>query len=411
MNGLPENGLRITPMRQSAVGPHALRRRTSAWILWLGIVALIAIVAPAASALDWADLYQVEITVQDQSRGEQQAAAAMGLLQVLTRVTGLKDVPRHDEVRTALAQPERFVTQSLYQQRAGRDLPMTARVQAAAEQGRTSALSIVLRFSEAEIRRLVVAAGLPLWTANRPRTIVWLVQDDGERRDLLDAFAPAPILEAMRQRARERALPLLFPDLTQHQFDAERSAVSVVTVWTHDWATLVEASAAYDADNVLVGRLSRTPTGGWVSDWRLLSAAVEDIMDEQLFMVEAPLIELAGRDAVDHVADDLFARFAVYPGDESVVRLEITGVLDLSSYGAVLQYLDELDFVDGVQVERVDRGRLQVALTTRADAGRLQEVLRFQGRLRPATPQTPAVQRLAPPRTWEREVVRLEWLG
>jgi uncharacterized protein len=348
--------------------------------LLVGVLAAVPFVGNAAT-----DLYQVEVAVADQSRSEQQVAAGIGLLEVLTRVTGLKEIPQPPEIRAAMAQPERYYAQSLYLPSAGRELPATSRareVQARARPG--AGLAFSMRFSEAEIRRLILTAGLPLWSANRPTTVVWLALDDGEQRHLIDRSEEQFLIPALLRRAQQRALPVIVPDLSLHENDDDRSDVSVFAVWNHDWATLVAISQRYRMDNILVGRISQTPAGVWMADWHLWQRTGERDFREQVFVLEAEDGDRLARDAVDQVADALFAQFAIYPGAEAVLRLEINGIGDLRSYGAVLQYLASLEFVEAVQVQRVERGRLQVALTTHADVGRLQEFLRFEGRLRPA---------------------------
>jgi uncharacterized protein len=351
------------------------------------------------------DLYQVEVAVADQSRSEQQVAAGIGLLEVLTRVTGLREVPQQPEIRAAMAQPERFYTQSLYLPAAGPELPATPRareVQARARPG--TGLAFSMRFSEAEIRRLIITTGLPLWSANRPTTVVWLVVDDGEQRHLIDRSEEQFLVPALLRRARQRALPMVVPDLTLHETEDDRSDVSVFSIWSYDWDALVPVSQRYGMDNILVGRISRTPAGGWTADWHLWQRTGQGDFREQAFVLEADDGDGLAREAVDQVADALFAQFAMYPGAESVLRLEINGIGDLRSYGAVLQYLDSLEFVEAVQVQRVERGRLQVALTTHADPARLQDFLRFEGRLRPAGLDAGLRPRPV-------EIVVLEWHG
>jgi uncharacterized protein len=350
------------------------------------------------------DLYRVEIAVADQSRAEQQAASALGLLEVLTRVTGLKDIPHEPEVRAALAQPERYYTQSLYLAGAGPELQATPRAQSMAGEPQSGeGLRLSLRFSETEIRRLIMTAGLPLWSTTRPTTVVWLAIDDGERRQLIDGADEEPLPAALRLRARQRALPLIVPELADH-LDGDRTNISVFSVWTHDWDALVPVSERYRMDNILVGRISESPTAGWVTDWRLWQRTGERTHLEKTFVVETDDVELLGREAVDRVADEMFARFAIYPGAEAVLRLEISGVVDLAGYGAVLEYLGALEFVETVQVERVQRGTLNVTLITHADATRMQEFLDFDGRLRPVAPADP-LRRVQP------GLVRLEWHG
>ena len=61
-----------------------------------------------AEVVDW--LYQVEVPVASQSAADRQHAARRALQEMLTRVTGLRDVPMTETVLEALRRPDRFYT-------------------------------------------------------------------------------------------------------------------------------------------------------------------------------------------------------------------------------------------------------------------------------------------------------------
>ena len=91
---------------------------------------------------------------------------------------------------------------------------------------------------------LIRDAGLPVWRANRPTVVAWVVLDDGSERRILGAESTHPAIEALRSRARERGVPLRLPLLDLQDL----SAVSFTDVWGGFEEGIVAASARYRAD-------------------------------------------------------------------------------------------------------------------------------------------------------------------
>ncbi|MDH3644930.1 MAG: DUF2066 domain-containing protein, partial [Gammaproteobacteria bacterium] len=67
--------------------------------------------APVAVAevVPW--LYEVEVPVESQTATARQSASRVALLELLTRLTGLTNVPRVEAVSSAMAAPDRYYNQ------------------------------------------------------------------------------------------------------------------------------------------------------------------------------------------------------------------------------------------------------------------------------------------------------------
>ncbi len=380
--------------------------RLLARVNWLLLCVLLPQALPALAQP--ADPFRIEVGVLDQSRAERQQALETGLLLVLTRVTGLKDVPMVPQVRTALADPGRLLRQSLYLAGDNPSIPLTsaaaARLQTPAQPDaqdwrlpQPAPLKLVLQFDAAAVHQLIREAGLPLWSAARPEVLVLLVVDDGLRRRLLHQQQPHQLPYAMAQRAQVRGLNLKQP-VTDVVRDADQQVlVSVAQAWNHDWPSLQAAAAQLGLNAVLVGRISPTPTGGWLSDWQFRLGDLE-----QRFVLEGHDQTLLGRTALDTVADDLFARFAVYPGAQGALRLLVSAVPDLTAYGGLMAYLQGLAFVDQVVVESVYGDQISLVLHTQASAERLLELLALDGRLQAAAGSL---------QLWQPDLLEMRWQG
>ena len=79
-------------LARSIIAKRSLR------VLVIGLLCMPTLVT--AAIID-DQLYTVQLPVLDQSDGNRQAAARQALLQVLSRVTGLSTIPRHQRVSDA----------------------------------------------------------------------------------------------------------------------------------------------------------------------------------------------------------------------------------------------------------------------------------------------------------------------
>jgi len=330
---------------------HRLRWR----VLAAAFAAWLAAAGAAAEEVPW--LYEVEVPVADQSSMARLDAAGRALAELLTRLTGLASVPRNEAVSRALAAPDLYYNQFAYE----RD--------AADEE-----LRLRLQFTPRSVLELIRDANLPIWRANRPAVLAWVVVDDGTERRILAADSEHPVVAALRERARERGLPLRLPlmDLT------DQLAVSPAAVWGRLSQTLMPASARYAADIVLVGRIQQLGGDRWEADWEFWVEG--DIRELEL---EAAEPQPLGRAAADLVADELAARYAVL--DRGVRRLDlvVSAVQGAGDYAALLRYFGGLEFVEQVTVSSVSGDRLGVSLFTAAEPDQLLELFRLDQRLFP----------------------------
>ena len=328
----------------------------------------------SAAVVPW--LYTAEVAVRSQSAGERHRAARAGLAEVLTRLTGLAPLPDDVDITGALAAPERFYARYEYVQRqAEMDAP---------------AQVLVFHFDPGPVLRLLRQADLPVWAADRPRTLAWVVvQQQGERR-LIGGTGPLAdaIAGSLRQRARERGLELSLPlmDLTD-------AALSPTAVWGLFWEDIDAASVRYAPDLLLVGRL-RQAIGGWHSEWHLRSRGAaspvrlydlplpagstrrnhqgEPVADA--FQHDGPTAAFAAAATVDSVATTLAERFAVR-GALTTIDAVVSAAQTVPRYAALLAYLQSREYIERVDVHTVRADAIGLRLHSRSSPAQLRELL------------------------------------
>ena len=311
--------------------------------------------APVAIAevVPW--LYEVEVPVESQASSARLAGSKVALLQLLTRLTGLTNVPRVDAVAGALAAPDLFYSQFRF-----------VEVETIDEAGLPiDELHLNIQFERASVLRLLKDAALPIWRANRPKVIAWVVVEANGSREILGADDRTDLAIAVQRRAKERGLSLVFPLLDlEDQIKVEPAAV-----WGRLSAVLDPASKRYGADIVLVGRVQAIAGGSWAVGWEFwLDGDLQPLATQGLDVTEL------GAAGVDFLADELVQRYAVLGRSTRDIRLGVTGIRSPADYGDLLRYLARLEFVNEVQLVRVQGDRMGVVVTTRAEPDQLLEM-------------------------------------
>lgn len=329
-----------------------MRRLLAVALTWAAVAWV-----PAAPAEEVPWLYEVSVPVADQSASARIDAAGEALAELLTRLTGLASVPRNEAVTRALAAPDLYYNQFGFERAADGD-----------------GLRLRLQFTPRAVLELIRDARLPIWRANRPAVVAWVVVDDGGERRILGADSDHPVIVALEERARQRGLPLRLPLLDL----ADQLAVEPAAVWGRLSQTLEPASARYGADIILVGRVQTLDETRWAASWEFwVDGGIHDLD------LEAAEPARLGRAAADLVADELAARYAVL--DRGVRRLDFTvsAVGSPADYAELLRYVGGLEFVEQVTVTSVAGDRLGVSLLTAAQPDQLLELFRLDHRLFP----------------------------
>lgn len=350
--------------------PRGMRFR---FLALLGLLPLLLQISNPARAVEVTWLYEALVPVADQSAGARLDAAREGLLQVLTRVTGLPSVPRSEALEGALAAPDLYFNQFVFE----RAEPSPDPDAAGGEQGGSreqGELLLRLQFVPSAVLRLVREAGLPVWRSERPSVIAWLAEDDGQGRHILASGVEHPVVRALEDRAWERGVPLQLPlmDLDD-QLQVEPGAV-----WGRLSQSLVAASERYAADIILIGRLRIEGEDRWAGSWEFWVDGEVRALDQA---GEPP--EVVGGAAIDLLADELVQRYAVFDRGVRELRLGVSAVRGPTDYAQLMGYLSGLEFVDDVRVVSARGDRLDLALRTTADAERLLAMFRVDGLLFP----------------------------
>lgn len=313
--------------------------RTS-WLL------LVMPLAALAAPIPW--LYWVDVEVEAQTVEAREAASRDALVEVLARVSGLAHVPRNAIVRDALDSTERYYSRFVFLEDD----------------------ELRIYFDRSAVLQLAKAAELPVWSANRPAAVAWVVVEDAGSREIV--HGEHPLAQTLRDRARARGLALRLPLMDLE----DRIRVDPAAVWGRLSSVIQDASVRYRAEIIVVGRVQKLADETFAANFEYW------LGDEQTAVnLEGLTIEVIGGQAIDILANDLAQRFAVLGRELEVLTLAISGVDTPTGYGRLLRYLASLEFVDAVDVVELQGDRVVLAVATRARMEQLLQLFENDGRI------------------------------
>ena len=306
------------------------------------------------------DLHSATVPVVDQSSSALASGAQDALAEVLVKVSGSEEALLHPDIVAALPEARSHVQQYAYSRGQGVDEGLYARFE----------------FESSYVNRLLTQARLPLWTANRPRVLVWMVADiDGDRRFVSLADTPelaGQLVDAFERRGVPVQLPLF--DLT------DATAIAVADVWEQRGLVIQSASARYDAEDILVGRVVVVSSGQWNGDWSYLFG--NHRLDRSS---SAPGSVGFMTDGVALAAEEMASRYAVAATgvEEDRVHMVVNGVLEFADYTAIVNWLESLELIEHANVQQISGDRIELGLDAAADAAQLASIIELNDRLQP----------------------------
>lgn len=288
------------------------------------------------------DLYAGEAVVADESPQARAVGLREILRQVAVKLTGTRSVLEHAAVGEIVEQAASLVQQFRYHRASSPD------------GGKGEALVLQARFDPEALNRLLRAKGIALWRGRRPRILLWLAEEQGVRRRLLDPSEDPTLVGALHETAAARGMRLDLPLLDLQ----DQSALSAADLWADYGSAIREASARYPHDLVLVGRLRRLGEGHWSADWSLWKGE-----SATRFTVQGESRVAAVIGGLEAAQERLAAQHRA-PGDNAggTVMVRIEGIDSLPLYGRTLQWLRDAAGQGGVRLRAADGFAIVVAL-------------------------------------------------
>ncbi len=317
-----------------------------------------------------ANLYQSQTLVQSQSDRERNNATIDGLAEVFVRASGQKHILENPAViQTLTSSASRYVAGYRYD-------PTDETLMV--EDREVPAQRLVLDFAGEAIQRFLRNNQLPLWPANRPTSVLWIVVDSAQGRTLVDAGNFPEAIVAARDSARRRGLPnLTFPLLDLE----DRAALSTSQLWRGDVDAIKKASERYQSDSIVVGRLNQTSQEQWRASWTLYYEGRSFVFDSIGTEINDVVAE-----GMDNIAEQFAQRYSVIldGGAGNLVAIQVDDVGDFAGYATMMKYLENLAVIRRTDLVGVSGNSVRMNLTVEGDVSSLINALNLEQHLTPS---------------------------
>jgi|GEM_PF-1797430 len=362
------------------------------------LLSLLLLLPLTAAAVEMNGLYWVELSVSDRTEAVRNRAALEGLRQVLMRVSGRRELPaalpapeqvsaalqeyRYSEVAAAAVETALPDTSETATSAAAVTPPAVGNISESAALPETlPVLMLQLRFDPQVVAQMLTDSGLPVWGSMRPRTLLWLVLEQGSERQLLLTGSDHLAEQLAIKQAQQRGLPLQLPQ--------QSDGVSSSDLWGGFFEQMLQVSQQQQAQAVLVGRLYRDSDSRWQGRWDLY-------LGREQWHWEAPPSASGGEvviAGVDNSVDRLAAHY-LQPttrvvshesraGEGTALRLLLLDITDLVALQRALDHLQGLQGVEAVVIESLAGSRALLALQGNGSAAVWQQTLALGDTLQP----------------------------
>lgn len=331
----------------------------------VAVVGMILVCPFAGMSAEVRTLYESQVEVADKSNAARKAALSEALLEVAIKVSGEKDLARNSKLADALKSADRYLQQYRYIED---DAPSEQR------------LALWAQFDPTEVNRSLEAAGLPVWGRTRPTVLAWIAVEVAGGRTLVGADDQSGVSAALQQRALERGIPVLIPLLDLE----DRTQVDVTDLWGGFRGKILQASARYGSEAVMVARAYRRLPTLWEVRWLLFLGDAP-----HQWTTQGPDLRALMRDGIDELTEVLVDRFVRSTagvntaGQARMVEFSVTGIHSLEDYARALRYLQSLDGVARVEVTRVEVGEVVFGLAVRGGGEGVVQVIALGQTLTP----------------------------
>lgn len=349
--------LTLVILSSMAVKPKTLRQI-------MAVLGLLSLAMPS-TASQLVDIYRAEVLVASQSVSARNTAARQAMSELIGRVSGSMDTAKQPAIVSALSKAQTYLQEFSY---------ASTEQQLEVEGQPVPAILLQLKFSAQGIERLLRDANLPLWPANRPKVLIWLVSKD--THGSYSRVAEEQVLLALTEQAGIRGLPIVLP--TQDFEDT--IALPSESLWELDEALIQQASERYQADAILIGRYQLTNNGQWQASWQLFHSSGQQAFKAQ--GLDAPPLFTY---AINVSADYFAGLYAIVPrtSDPDIIVMRIDDLNSFADFKNVQRYLEGLAMVKRVEMVEVAARQEWVRLYLEGDQALLLSTLALGKKLFP----------------------------
>ncbi|WP_232603294.1 DUF2066 domain-containing protein [Photobacterium carnosum] len=281
------------------------------------------------------DLYRTQVTLIGSDQQADQAAREQGLANVLVKISGNTDILNNATIKTAITNSGRYVSQLGYSQVDGQR-------------------AINLSFDKNQIKQLLIKSKASIWKDQRPNILVWMVDNDGQQRNILWDQSTNALVNDTKQAADSRGLPLTFPvgDIT------DETAVNASDLWGGFIDPIAVASTRYHADGLLLVKAQQQPDGNVSLNWQFYPqqpSKIATVEVQPITGITSGTLAQSSNKMINQVTDYLANKYAVVLGGVAggKVNIEVDNIQSTENFFALEKMLNGLTTVNSANAMRI----------------------------------------------------------
>ncbi len=308
-------------------------------------------------------LYEGTVQVLDKSTASQSKGIRSALLQVIVKLTGKRTAAGIFGVDSILSEPKRYLQQ--YEIRSQKN-----------PEDQITEYLLWAKFDANVLESAMREYSIPIWSQERPSTLVWLVYKDSQGQRFSEMSKGAFFYDTLMTQANARGISLLVPRLDS----GDLAIVNVKDIVTNAMSPIKEASNRYQSNNILTAVVNSLGSGLWEVNW------VAMINDQRTrWSTSGSSAGEAIGEGIDTLADKLAALYSQDVGyaNESSFDITISGINDFTDYTRTLRYLESLNFISQVDVKKAVDTTITYRLVAHGDIATLEQATSLSRILKP----------------------------
>ncbi len=312
------------------------------------------------NAIEMQNLYTAQVEVEAQNFQQRQLAYKKAIETIFIRVSGQSDIIDKPEIKQAISQPTKYLSQYQFEHQGGQ-------------------LLLKAQFNEKAINGLIKSVGETIWGARRPQLVWWLaIEEDNKRKIISDA--DIQFTESVLAQSQVRGLASLIPLV---DFD-DLMQISITDIWGRFEEPVTQASQRYDAEAIVVGKVFKPYSQDSVTSqaWFAEVSLIEGMQSNTFTLSSENLAELKLK-IVDRIADALAQKYAIKATQFSTQSLLLTveNIHNAAEALLIQNFLASISAVESVKIHQLDTAGVGYQLKLLGEAVDVYDALAFDNRI------------------------------
>ena len=219
-------------------------------------------------------------------------------------------------------------------------------------------------FDKRKIDNALTAMQQPIWGQDRPKTLIWLVNENREliSENMINSREDDLMTRGLKSAQLARGITVEFPLIDLD----DALAVSAADINGRFYQTVADAASRYDAEYFVVANLIKIRGEQWQLKWELVKNMTQS-NDSQVLIKQSSSGDKADvmNAMINQIADYYAKQFAILEnkGLKSTQKLTVNNIRSLTHLIRLNKMLEGLNAVDTFEIVNITEQQVVVSVT------------------------------------------------